>query len=57
VVEPQELRSHDGVLTVDLTLRDEQQPDRSVRYCYLSADGAESPTLRVVVRVNCGGGS
>src|SRR5580658_774761 len=47
VAEPQELRSRDGVLSVDLTLRNDKQPDGSVRYCYLAADGAQSPTLRL----------
>jgi FtsP/CotA-like multicopper oxidase with cupredoxin domain len=47
VAQPQELHSRDGVLTVDLTLHNEKIPGGSVRYCYLSADGAESPTLRV----------
>src|SRR5580658_2539747 len=47
VVEPVQARSRDGVLSVDLTLHDERGPGGAVRYCYLSADGAESPTLRV----------
>lgn len=47
VAEPPQLRSRNGVLTVDLTLRNDKQPDGSVRYCYLTSDGAESPTLRV----------
>jgi FtsP/CotA-like multicopper oxidase with cupredoxin domain len=47
VVEPQQLRSRNGVLTVDLTLRNDKQSDGSVRYCYLTSNGAESPTLRV----------
>jgi len=47
VLEPQELRSRDGVLAVDLSLRDDKQPDGLLRYCYVSADGAQSPTLRV----------
>jgi FtsP/CotA-like multicopper oxidase with cupredoxin domain len=47
VAEPQELRSREGVLSVDLTLRNDKQPDGSVRYCYLAADGAQSPTLRL----------
>lgn len=47
VEEPQELRSHNRVLTVDLSLRNDKQPDGILRYCYLSADGAQAPTLRV----------
>jgi FtsP/CotA-like multicopper oxidase with cupredoxin domain len=47
VPEPQELRSHDGVLQVDLTIRNVRQPDGSTRYCYLTPDGMLSPTLRL----------
>jgi len=47
VVEPAQVRSRDGVLSVDLTLRDERGPGGALRYCYLSGDGAQSPTLRV----------
>jgi FtsP/CotA-like multicopper oxidase with cupredoxin domain len=47
VPEPQELRSHDGVLQLDLTIRNQRLPDGSTRYCYLTADGKLSPTLRL----------
>jgi FtsP/CotA-like multicopper oxidase with cupredoxin domain len=47
VLEPRNLRSHDGVLRVDLTIHNEKEPDGSIRYCYLTDDGALSPTLRV----------
>jgi FtsP/CotA-like multicopper oxidase with cupredoxin domain len=47
VSEPADLRSRDGVLLVDLTLRDAPQPRGGVRYCYLTPEGAASPTLRV----------
>jgi FtsP/CotA-like multicopper oxidase with cupredoxin domain len=47
VAEPQELRSHDGVLQVDLTIHNQRQPDGSTRYCYLTPDGKLSPTLRL----------
>jgi FtsP/CotA-like multicopper oxidase with cupredoxin domain len=47
VAEPRDLRSHDGVLQVDLTMRDDREPDGSTRYCYLMADGTPSPTLRL----------
>jgi FtsP/CotA-like multicopper oxidase with cupredoxin domain len=47
VPQPQELRSHDGVLQVDLTIRNQRQPDGSTRYCYLTRDGKLSPTLRL----------
>jgi FtsP/CotA-like multicopper oxidase with cupredoxin domain len=47
VPEPQEIRSRDGVLQVDLTIRNQRQPDGSTRYCYLTPDGKLSPTLRI----------
>jgi FtsP/CotA-like multicopper oxidase with cupredoxin domain len=47
VADPKDVRSRDGVLTVDLSVHNEKRPDGSVRYCYLAGDGAESPTLRV----------
>ena len=47
VREPQDLRSHDGVLRVDLAITDQKQADGSTRYCYLTPDGARSPTLRL----------
>jgi FtsP/CotA-like multicopper oxidase with cupredoxin domain len=47
VPEPRDLRSRDGTLTVDLTLRDQREPDGSLRFCYLLADGSQSPTLRL----------
>jgi FtsP/CotA-like multicopper oxidase with cupredoxin domain len=45
--EPQDLRSHDGVLEVDLSFHDSKQPDGATRYCYVTPDGAPLPTLRV----------
>ena len=48
VAQPQDLRSAGGVLKVDLTLYDSKQPDGSVHYCYLTSEGAPSPTLRVM---------
>jgi FtsP/CotA-like multicopper oxidase with cupredoxin domain len=47
VSEPQDLRSRDGILQVDLSIYNEQEPDGLVRYCYLTDDGTPSPTLRV----------
>jgi FtsP/CotA-like multicopper oxidase with cupredoxin domain len=46
VPEPENVRSRDGELHVDLTVRNSREPDGSVRYCYVLPDGAESPTLR-----------
>lgn len=45
--EPPALHSEHGVLRLDLTLRKERAPDGALRYCYLTADGAQSPTLRL----------
>jgi FtsP/CotA-like multicopper oxidase with cupredoxin domain len=47
VPEPADLRSHDGVLRVDLTIRNVVGPTGSKRYCYLLPDGTQSPTLRL----------
>jgi FtsP/CotA-like multicopper oxidase with cupredoxin domain len=47
ITEPQDLRSHDGVLELDLSVHDEKLPDGSSRYCYLTSDGKPSPNLRL----------
>ncbi|HEY2531871.1 MAG TPA: multicopper oxidase domain-containing protein [Xanthobacteraceae bacterium] len=47
MLEPQDLRSHDGVLQVDLSIHNQKEPDGSIRYCYVTDDGTASPTLRV----------
>jgi FtsP/CotA-like multicopper oxidase with cupredoxin domain len=47
VQEPEDLRSANGVLQVDLTVRNFTEKGGSTRYCYLLADGNQSPTLRV----------
>jgi FtsP/CotA-like multicopper oxidase with cupredoxin domain len=47
VTEPANLRSRNGVLKVELTARNQKQKDGSIRYCFVAADGTESPTLRV----------
>jgi FtsP/CotA-like multicopper oxidase with cupredoxin domain len=47
VSDPEELRSRDGVLKVELTARNSKQSDGSTRYCYVDANDKESPTLRV----------
>jgi FtsP/CotA-like multicopper oxidase with cupredoxin domain len=47
VPEPPDLRSRNGALQLDLTVRNGKEPDGSTRYCYLLADGTQSPTLRV----------
>jgi FtsP/CotA-like multicopper oxidase with cupredoxin domain len=47
VSEPEDLRSRNGVLKVEFTVHDSKQSDGSTRYCYIDANGRESPTLRV----------
>jgi len=45
VPEPEDLRSRDGVLKVDLTIRGDATGAK--HYCYIAPDGGEAPTLRV----------
>jgi FtsP/CotA-like multicopper oxidase with cupredoxin domain len=45
--EPQDMRSRDGVLELDLSVHDEKMPDSTSRYCYLTSDGQPSPNLRL----------
>ncbi len=47
VPEPEDLRSHDGVLNVTLTVHDETESDGTLRYCYIDGNGKESPNLRL----------
>jgi FtsP/CotA-like multicopper oxidase with cupredoxin domain len=47
IVEPEDLRSQNGTLTVELTVENAKQSDGSVRYCYIDQNGKESPNLRV----------
>ena len=47
VTQPEDLRSEDGVLRVELNYRNYLGPDGRTRYCYVSADGSEAPTLRL----------
>ena len=47
ISEPEDLRSRNGVLKVDLTVHDYNESDGSTRYCYIDAEGGESPTLRL----------
>ncbi|MGA8984391.1 MAG: multicopper oxidase domain-containing protein, partial [Candidatus Acidiferrales bacterium] len=47
VAEPEDLRSQKGVLQVDLTVHDYANTDGTTRYCYLTPNGVESPTLRL----------
>jgi len=41
------LHSVHGVLRLDLTIRAARAPDGAQRYCYLTREGAQSPTLRL----------
>jgi FtsP/CotA-like multicopper oxidase with cupredoxin domain len=47
VGEPEDLRSQNGVLEVELAYRNFTGADGETRYCYVSDDGAEAPTLRM----------
>ena len=47
VQEPEDLHSHDGVLEVELTMRNQSDAGGRTRYCYIANDGSESPNLRV----------
>jgi FtsP/CotA-like multicopper oxidase with cupredoxin domain len=47
VPEPEDLRSRNGVLKVDLTVHNFTAPDGTKRFCYFDATGNQSPTLRL----------
>jgi FtsP/CotA-like multicopper oxidase with cupredoxin domain len=47
VPEPEDLRSVDGVLKVDLAFRSFVDSKGEVRFCYVTPNGKQSPTLRV----------
>ena len=47
VTQPEELRSRDGVLRVDLTYRNFTAANGQEEYCYQSRDGSQAPTLRL----------
>jgi FtsP/CotA-like multicopper oxidase with cupredoxin domain len=47
VAEPEDLRARNGVLSVELAYRKSTDANGGARYCYISPDGAEAPTLRV----------
>src|SRR6202453_3743425 len=47
VPEPEDLRSQNGILKVDLTIRDYAEASGTIRYCYILGDGGQSPTLRL----------
>lgn len=45
--EPEDLRSRDGVLKVDLAIHNYTEANGSTRYCYVDEHGNESPNLRL----------
>ena len=47
VPEPADLSSLNGVLQLDLTVRDVREASGQVRYCYRLSDGTQAPTLRL----------
>src|SRR5580704_2579689 len=47
VSQPADLRSENGVLKADLIYRDYVDAAGHTRFCYLSQDGSQAPTLRV----------
>ena len=47
VAEPEDLRSHNAVLNVELAYRQGLDANGGARYCYIAPDGGEAPTLRV----------
>src|SRR6202451_770175 len=47
VPEPEDLRSRNGVLSIQLTVRNQREKDGSTRYCYIYGNGVQSPTLRL----------
>jgi FtsP/CotA-like multicopper oxidase with cupredoxin domain len=47
VQEPEDLRSRDGVLKVDLTIHNSTGAEGSTRYCYIDGNGNQSPNLRL----------
>ncbi len=47
VEEPEDLRSENGILQVDLTLENHADANGRMRYCYTAADGSQSPSIRV----------
>ena len=47
VNEPEDLRSKDGVLEINLTALDAAENGSSTRYCFTDTEGHESPNLRV----------
>ena len=47
VPEPRDLRAENGVLKVEMAIRDVREADGTAHYCYLLPDGSIAPTLRL----------
>jgi len=47
VPEPEDLRSQNGVLSIQFTVRNQREKDGSTRYCYIYGNGVQSPNLRL----------
>src|SRR5271156_4216717 len=47
IPEPEDLRSENGVLKVDVSFRNELDAGGSMRYCYVFGNGMQSPNLRL----------
>jgi FtsP/CotA-like multicopper oxidase with cupredoxin domain len=47
VTEPKDLRSHNGILKLELTYRNFIAADGQEQYCYQYKDGSQAPTLRL----------
>ena len=47
VPEPEDVRSQNGVLSIQLTVRNQREKDGSTRYCYIYGNGVQSPNLRL----------
>lgn len=47
VADPDELRSNNGVLDLELAYRNFKAADGQERFCYQSKDGSQAPTLRL----------
>jgi FtsP/CotA-like multicopper oxidase with cupredoxin domain len=47
VPEPEDLRSRNGVLNIDLTIHNYAEADGATRYCYIDGNGNQAPNLRL----------
>jgi FtsP/CotA-like multicopper oxidase with cupredoxin domain len=47
VPEPEDIRSEDGTLQIDMHVRNQREADGSWRFCYVLGSGVQAPTLRL----------